>query len=50
MNPRIAVRGVGGVQLIVADDPAKLAVCLDGGINRKGEISGHAKHPLLPET
>src|SRR6202041_797348 len=39
----IAVRGVGGVELVTAADPAHLRVLADGVVHRKGEIPGNTE-------
>ena len=43
VNPGVAVRGVGRVQLIAAVDPGEPVVFLDGNINGKGEITRYAE-------
>ena len=42
-NARIAVSGVGGVELVAAADPAHLFAEADGVVNRKGKVAGDAE-------
>ena len=44
VNPRVAVRRVGSIQLIAAVDPSQPFEFLDSNINGKGEITRHPKN------
>src|SRR5208282_1774824 len=43
VDPGIAVRGIGSIELVAAADPAHVLTAADRVVEREGEITGDAK-------
>ena len=50
MDPGIAIRRIGGIQLVGAADPAHRLTVDDRIIDRKGEVAGDAEDISDPDV